>query len=514
MHANCLSSNRVDSILRVSLASVALCVAAGCGSRRSAQGALAAQTESAKASSPKASVTELPPEPRIPPPCTTLVADKAATNGTLAEADESKLDTGRIQGAIDACSPGQSVKLKSEGGKNAFVSGPLKMAKGVTLWVDKGTTLFASRNPREYDVRASSCGTDEHDDSGGCKPLILVEKANDVGIMGEGIIDGRGGEPMLGSTMTWWDVAQHAKQKDKKHSNPRIIDVKKSNNFTMYKISLYNSPKFHVGLNAYGFLVWGVKVLTPSKATNSQGKALSSHYARNTDGIDPSAASNGVIAYSTISVGDDQIAIKGGDQGATSNITIAHNHFGTGHGMSIGSETNGGVSKIYVYDLTIDGEMDTGGAGAVNTNGIRIKSDPSRGGEVADVVYTDVCMRGMANPILLTPHYSKDDGSAIPVYKRIVLNNVRSLKGTKSTFEPVVTLKGFDADNIVDVTLNNVVVDGIAPGGVKSEFADVTLGPGPVNFLPSGEDVIVDNRVSSNVAPNPCANKFPPIGAQ
>ena len=36
-------------------------------------------------------------------------------------------------------------------------------------------------------------------------------------------------------------------------------------------------------------------------------------------------------------------------------MTISHNHFYWGHGMSIGSETNGGVSKIRVFDLSLDG---------------------------------------------------------------------------------------------------------------------------------------------------------------
>ena len=170
-----------------------------------------------------------------------------------------------------------------------------------------------------------------------------------MGIVGEGVIDGRGGEPMLGSEQTWWDVAQHAKVKDIKHSNPRIIDVKKAERFTMYKISIVNSPKFHVMIMSAWYIVWGVRVVTPSRPTNSLGRPLNPHYARNTDGIDPSAASDGFIVYSYISVGDDQIAIKGGS-GPINNLVIAHNRFGTGHGMSIGSETNEGVNNVSVYD--------------------------------------------------------------------------------------------------------------------------------------------------------------------
>jgi len=51
--------------------------------------------------------------------------------------------------------------------------------------------------------------------------------------------------------------------------------------------------------------------------------------------------------------------------------------------MSIGSEVNGGVSNVSVYDLSIDG---TGsGLGGGSSNGIRIKSDASRGGRVSNM---------------------------------------------------------------------------------------------------------------------------------
>ena len=77
-------------------------------------------------------------------------------------------------------------------------------------------------------------------------------------------------------------------------------------------------------------------------------------------------------------------------------MTIAHNHFYYGHGMSIGSETNGGASAIRVTDLSIDGA----------DNGIRIKSNSARGGLVRDISYEDVCIRGTKNPILMDTHYS------------------------------------------------------------------------------------------------------------
>ena len=68
------------------------------------------------------------------------------------------------------------------------------------------------------------------------------------------------------------------------------------------------------------------------------------------------------------------MAITASDHPST-NITVAHNHFYWGHGMSIGSETSGGVSGIRIEDLSLDGP----------DNGIRITSNPTQGGLVEDV---------------------------------------------------------------------------------------------------------------------------------
>jgi polygalacturonase len=451
----------------------------------------------------------IPPEPIYPAPCAVLAATKTAVKGTLVASDENQPDTTRIQEAINACPAGQAVKLTRDGEKDAFMSGPLTMASGVTLWVDARTTLFASRNPRDYDKDPGSgaCGTDRFDDSNGCLAFITLNRVSDVGIVGEGAIDGRGGEPMIGGSMTWWDVAQHAKTLDLKHSNPRLIDVKKTRNFTMYKIHLYNSPKFHVAINADGFVVWGVELITPSRKTNSLGRPLTSHYARNTDGIDPTGGSNGFIGFSVISVGDDQIAIKGGSQGASTDILIAHNHFGNGHGMSIGSETNSGVARINVFDLSIDGSLESGDTPSGSLNGIRIKSDASRGGPVDTIQYSDVCIRDLVNPIVITPHYSKEDGEMFPEFRNIILNNINAMTSPGKQMKSVVTLMGYGPDNLSTISLNNVVIDGLTE--VKAEFAKLTYGPGPVNFTASGQQVTVDDKITNPAAlPYPCSGKF------
>src|SRR5215831_19878013 len=333
-------------------------------------------------------------EPRFPGACAVLSARHSAPGCTLSEASEAAPDTARIQAAIDGCAPGQAVKLTRDGERNVFLAGPLQLRPRVTLWIDAGTALFASRDARDYDVGPGSCGvvTEAAARGRGCKPLLLAEDAPGSGVMGDGAIDGRGGATLRGQDVTWWDLAKKAKVYDLQQSCPRLLVVRRSSDFTLYRITLRNSPNFHVvAERTDGFTAWGVKIRTPKTA-------------RNTDGIDPSSSSNVTIAHCHIDTGDDNVAIKAGVTGRSGDMTIAHNHFYSGHGMSIGSNTDGGVSRIRVSDLTIDG----------TDNGIRIKSDRSRGGLVQDVSYENVCMRNVQNPIVLTSMYTTFDGNKLP----------------------------------------------------------------------------------------------------
>jgi polygalacturonase len=207
------------------------------------------------------------------------------------------------------------------------------------------------------------------------------------------------------------------------------------------------------------------------------------------------------MVCNTISDGDDQIAIKGGT--SVENVMIAHNHFGSGDGMSIGSETNGGVSNVSVHDLSIDG-LNTGMSGG-SSNGIRIKSDASVGGPVKNVTYKDVCVCTLTNPILVTPRYSSAIGTSIPDYTDITIQDFHSVS---SSATPNVTTDGYDMSHITSLTLDKVVIDGIQSANVSVNSARVTLGPGGLHFTLSGAVVTVTNDTSGTSVPNACAGKF------
>ena len=455
-------------------------------------------------------------EPKIPLSCVHLPAQLQAMGNMLAEGDEKKLDTARIQAALDSCKPGMAVELRPASGNNAFLSGPLEMRTGVTLVIDEGVTLFGSRDAALYDFKGPDatqglCGTiaatvpavfpapqKPSPMKGGCRPLIGIMNATNVGIMGDGVIDGRGYAKILGKDYSWWELARKAEPQNLRYFNPRLIVANHADGLILYRITLHNSYNFHVSVNGTnGFTAWGVHLLTP--VTKGQD-------ARNTDGIDPGSSTNITVAHSWIDNGDDNIAVKTG----TTHMSVLDNHFYSGHGMSIGSETYTGDSFLLVDGLTEDH----------TTSGIRIKSNVTRGGPVHDLVYRNICMRAVKNPIAISPYYTnqttegfedpKYPGDRIPDYKGITIQNVID------TTPGDVLLAGLDEAHRTEVTLDGVQIDGIAAAQVHGRFATVTQGPQGSNLDFSGTSIKVvpfagGASASAGSAGFSCEGKYVPM---
>jgi len=484
------------------------------------------------------------------------------------EEEKTVLDTVRIQAALDTC---EMVKLVTDSDNNAFLSSRLQINGGTCdvdatrpgvcttcdtgkpcgkrLWIDKGVTLFMSRNTDLFQ-RTGNCGALGVNDSSACWEFLNVRGAKPE-IIGEGTIDGQGGEPGIGKEYSWWQASYALRAVNGSIGQPNMINLEKgTRGFILYRVTLHNSAKFHVKLTSSpmegtgpgvcdnkadrgkGYIVWGITLLTPSKWFNSAGYQLTPSWARNTDGVDPGTtdiAYCGTIACNVISTGDDQIAVKGGHW--VENLSIAHNAFGTGHGMSIGSETYGGhfdaannamhrgVQKMDVWDLTIDADSRLVGheAHAADFNGIRVKSDESRGGLVDQITYTDVCLRDMVNGILVSTAYNPlFAGQSYPDFRSLKFKNIRGV--TCMALNPsVVTVEGFNATLRPEVWMDNVQFDNLNPRvGVSSEFAKFHFGPGAVSFgdqMLNGDGVsLMSDTRDGTFAPKEC--KFPTLPTQ
>ncbi len=471
--------------------------------------------------------------------CATLSADiESAALASHEEDGDTHPDTARIQQAIDAC-PSGAVKLVTASGNDAFLSGPITLKSNVVLWIDKGATLYASRDPADYDKGPGDCGIANSSSVKSCRSLIEGTDLVDSGLMGEGRIDGQGGSLLLSGPnagkRSWWDVAYQSKQGLTQH-NFRLVQIDGGQNFTLYKLTFANSPNFHiVPQNMTGITAWGIKILTPTANYTQPNYAcpegttpdkltpatcFTPETVKNTDGFDPAQSSNVLLAYSYISTGDDNVAIKSKGDRRSQNHTYARNWFYYGHGMSLGSETDSGMDNIIVTDLVMDGMDSTGG------NGLRIKSDSSRGGKVTRVTFDGVCMRNMRNPIVLDTAYSEKTGALIPDFAGVTIRNFRYTGSARFNGGRVV-FRGYDAGHPLKIELDNIKFDGPQPVITGShdpdslelpKFTQFRLWMSPISFadqLHDSDDVkvlrVVADHMDINQTPRNCHGSFKPL---
>eukprot|EP01133_Synstelium_polycarpum_P022975 gene22975-27547_t len=472
-----------------------------------------------------------------------------------AAADASQPDAARLQAALTACPAGQAVRLVAGAqGQNAFLSGPLTLPSSVSLWIDGGVTLFASRRPADYQIAGkNACGEASASDNG-CLAL-LTTTPNGNGLYGEGVVDGRGGAVLTSGAyagkLSWWDVGALTKTGGSAMSsqnNPRLVQVNNGSNFTVYRLTLQNGPKFHlVSSGVDGLTVWDAKVLSPSLEYSVPGYAcpaasmpvvsgtpnvstpstcFTPETVKNTDGIDPGQSKNVLIAFNHISVGDDGIAVKSHTSkiGPVANLRIWHNRMYFSHGMSIGSETDSHVDGVSIRDLAIDG-FDIGA-----TSGFRIKTDDSRGGEVKNVTVDGMCARRVQQPIAIDSYYGDAADAKTPLLPNlhdITVRNFRYLDTPGSRFngnKALLLLRGYQSatqtNPLYNLTFDNVVFDSL-PGWVATKIgqavpsnAALAMGPGPVSFasvLSAAAGVnqfSVTDRRSVQAAPHDCSAAF------
>ena len=325
-----------------------------------------------------------------------------------AVADGKADDTHAIQEAVDkvAKQGGGTIRLS----RGTFLSGPIHLASHVRFQIDGGVTLLMlplSRYPG---------GNRVPEDFLGAKGLT------DIAITGGGTIDGQGAD--------WWPFA---KDKPKK-PRPRMIGLHGCQRILIEGLTLRNSPMFHIAIRADDVTVSKVTIRAPS----SRDKETPSH---NTDACDVSGHRI-LVQDCDVSVGDDNFTC-GRD---TSDVLIRNCRYGTGHGVSIGSYTQGEIRNFTVRDCTFDGTQ----------CGIRIKTDRDRGGHLSGIVYENLRMTNVQIPILVyAAYHGKEHGK---VYGDLVHLSARDALAYPSM--PVGPTTPF----YEDITFRNITAEA-APGG-------------------------------------------------
>lgn len=379
-----------------------------------------------------------------------------------AKGDGKTLDTEAIQKALDDCGKagGGTVRFS----RGVYVSKPLTIQTKTTVLLEEGATLLASTNQSDFlktpgDWLKATSGGD-------FIPFIGGRDLEDVTIAGRGIIDGSGA--------VWWEEAEKARQRQSGFTLPRpnLIVLTRVKNLVVRDVTIQNSPKFHlVPTQCDDVLITNVTFLAPERAAN-------------TDAIDPSVSRRVTITKCLIDVGDDNVAVKSGRridgrEFAVEDLTVTDCTFKHGHGMSIGSETVGGVKNVLVRNCTFE-ETDYG---------IRIKSDRARGGTVENLVCENITMKDVRGAITITSYYPKIPTNDVaqpvtgttPKYKNIT---IRNLAATSSKYAGLIV--GLPESQIENVLLENVTIDAEQTGleirnarGVQLKNVKVTAKVGP-----------------------------------
>lgn len=315
-----------------------------------------------------------------------------------AVSDNQTDNTGAIQQAINAAANAGGGKVEIPEG--IYLCGPLQFDNNIDLQLDSNAVL------RFLPINRYPGGIIEG------RSFIAGRGLHNIAITGKGTIDGQGSP--------WWPYA-----KVKGARRPVMIAFNDCDKVLIEEVTLRNSPKFHIAIShSVDVTVNGVTVRAPA-STDPENPS------HNTDACDVSGH-HILVENCDISTGDDDYTCGGG----TSDVLIRNCRYGNGHGVSIGSYTQGGVSDITVENCTF-----------TNTDcGIRIKSDRGRGGIVENITYRNLKMTHVGIPILMyasymakekqyrdlqsiTPEIAADYPAApmtekTPVYRNFIFQNI------------------------------------------------------------------------------------------
>ncbi|KAK7411724.1 hypothetical protein VNO78_03161 [Psophocarpus tetragonolobus] len=168
----------------------------------------------------------------------------------------------------------------------------------------------------------------------------------------------------------------------------------------------------------------------------------------NTDGIDVIFSSDVIVNHSTISTGDDCIALIQG----TNNVSIDHITCGPGHGIGIGSlgtsNDEAGVENVRVMNSIFKGTQ----------NGVRIKSWAQPSNEYArDIVFKNLTMDNVQNPIIIDQNYCTGSNNCPNKSSGVKISNVsfEQIKGTSATPQAI-QLDCSDTNPCQDIKLHDI----------------------------------------------------------
>ncbi|XP_042003546.1 polygalacturonase QRT2-like [Salvia splendens] len=288
---------------------------------------------------------------------------------------------------------------------------------------------------------------------------IKFEDVRNMEIFGGGTIDGSG--------EVWWKNSCKIKKTKpcQSQSAPTALTFRNCSNLTLSNLRLLNAQQMHVNFQDCNDVEASKLVVeAPEESPN-------------TDGIHVTRTSNIKILDSQIRTGDDCISIVNGSR----NVDVRNIACGPGHGISIGSlgedNTENYVSNIYVKGATFTG----------TTNGARIKTWQGGSGIARNIVFEDILMRNVHNPIIINQYYCDKNKKCDKEKSAVQVENVvyRNIIGTSAS-KVAINLNCSESVPCKNVVLQNVMLTAQQKGEkVEASCNHLAVQTTKLNSLPS-----------------------------
>ena len=392
-----------------------------------------------------------------------------------------------INKAIKACSEaGGGTVLIPAGTWN---TGAIRMQDNVNLQVAKGAKVVFAYDPSLYPlVKTRWEGLDIINYS----PCIYAYQAKNIGLTGEGVLDGNG------SNSTWWqwcgatrfgfDPAKTPEsqsmpykgiekyEKDEKGNTLRNRDalLKMSDDGVPVEQRVFGKghgmrPQFVNFYECENILIEGLSmvdapfwVITPTFSKNITVRGVKvTNEGPNGDGCDPESCENVLIENCVFHTGDDCIAIKSGRNAdgrlrpvPSQNIIIRGCTMEDGHGgVVIGSEISAGVKNVFAENC----KMDSPNLDRV----LRIKTNTCRGGVTENIYMRNVEVGQCGESVLrINLEYDKKEMSKrgfTPTVRNVYMENVTCQKSRYA-----VQFNGLqESSNIYNINIKNCTFNGV-----------------------------------------------------
>ncbi|KAF9675581.1 hypothetical protein SADUNF_Sadunf09G0047000 [Salix dunnii] len=292
-------------------------------------------------------------------------------------------------------------------------------------------------------IKASAKISDYENDR---RHWLVFQNVQNFRVKGGGTIDGNG--------KIWWENSCKINKSQPCQHAPTAVTFLESKSLIVANLRFQNAQQMHLSFqNCVNVRALNLMVIAPGTSPN-------------TDGIHVTGTQNIRIRKCVIRTGDDCISIVSGSK----NVEATDITCGPGHGISIGSlgadNSEAEVSNVFVNRATISG----------TTNGVRIKTWQGGSGYAKNIVFQNVVMRNVTNPIIINQNYCDQDNPCTEQTSAVQISNVKykNIKGTSASDVAV----NFDCSKSIPcrgILLQDVNIALVEDGQPDASCANVNL---------------------------------------